>query len=216
MISLNLNIPFTKEIIFKSKIAEIVSISLEEDVSINDNELLGDFIISGEYKNLDVNVDAMPFNHVVPFKVELDKDVDINTLKYKIDDFDYEVIDEDILKVDITLHVDADIIPKVREDIFVKPDIEDEVIDQNKNKEQVIDVNLENQDSSDNVKREFIINNNLENDYITYHVHTVKMSESLDSIASIYNMSKEDILKLNDINEIVQGDKILIPLNDAK
>lgn len=211
---MNLNIPFTKEIIFKSKIAEIVSISLEEDVSINDNELLGDFIISGEYKNLDVNVDAMPFNHVVPFKVELDEDVDINTLKYKIDDFDYGVIDEDILKVNIMLHVDANIVPKVREEIFIKPNIDDEAIEEN-NEEQVIDVKLENQDS-DNVKGEFIINNNLENDYITYHVHTVKMSETLDSIASIYNMSKEDILKLNDINEIVQGDKILIPLNDAK
>ena len=90
---MNITIPFSKDIPFKSKIAEICSISLEEDVSINEKELLGDFIISGDYKNLDINVDTMPFNFVVPFSVELEKDIDLNTLKYEIYDFKYDKSD---------------------------------------------------------------------------------------------------------------------------
>ena len=97
---MDLTIPFSKEILFKNNIAEICSISLEEDVSINDTELLGDFILEGEYKNLDINVDTMPFNHVVPFSINLDRDIDLNTLSYEIKDFSYDVIGSDTLKVD--------------------------------------------------------------------------------------------------------------------
>ena len=45
---MNINIPFNKIVPFKSSIAEICSISLEHDISINDSELLGDFLITGE------------------------------------------------------------------------------------------------------------------------------------------------------------------------
>ena len=204
---MNLDIPFTKEIIFKSKIAEIVSISLEEDISINEGELLGDFIVSGEYKNLDINVDSMPFNHVIPFKVDLNQDIDLNTLKYKINDFTYDV-DEDILKVNILFHVEGDIITKNIEEKFIKP--EEDIKDED------INIKVEEVKEDNTNSRQVLINNDLENDYITYHVHTVKLSETIDIIANNYKLSKEDILKLNDISDITVGDKILIPLNEIK
>ena len=118
---MNITIPFSKEILFKSKIAEITSISLEHDVSINEKELLGDFIVSGDYKNLDVNVDTNPFSHIVPFSVELDSDIDLETLKYEIEDFSYEIKDEDILLVNILFHVSADKIINRHEELFEKP-----------------------------------------------------------------------------------------------
>ena len=205
---MDLNIPFFKELSFKSNIAEITSISLEEDVTLNDHELLGDFIINGEYKNLDVNVDTNPFNFVVPFKVDLDNDIDIASIKYNIADFTYEVLNDNTLRVDILLHIDAEKINNIFEEVpkeikeervFINEDdsIESDFIDA---KENLVD------DS------EKIANSGLlDNDYITYHVHEVKEIETLDSISSIYKVSKEEIMKLNDITSVSINDKILIP-----
>ena len=126
---MNLSIPFKKNIPFKTSIAEICSISLEHDVSINESELLGDFIVSGEYKNLDVNVDTMPFEHVVPFSVALDDDINIETLSYEIEDFTYEVENNDSLTVNIVLHVTAEkIIESPSERIFEKDDVSDDEV----------------------------------------------------------------------------------------
>ena len=47
---MNLTIPFTKDIKFSSNISEILSISLEHEYTVNELGVLGNFIVSGEYK----------------------------------------------------------------------------------------------------------------------------------------------------------------------
>jgi len=220
---LNITIPFSKEIIFKSKIAEITSISLEHDISINDEELLGDFIISGEYKNLDVNVDTFPFSHVVPFNVSLDSDVDVNSLKYEIVDFNYEIINEEILKVNINLHVEADKIFKKVEEIFEKPDeetlrsdVDTIAINSEVNDDEVSKENVNNVDIRDNnVTIDTVLNyDNVSDDFVTYHVHIVKIDETIQSICEEYNVTKEELLELNDVTDISMGDKLIIRDNE--
>lgn len=210
---MNISIPFKKSIAFKSNIAEICSISLEHDVSINDSELLGDFIISGQYKNLDVNVDTNPFEHVIPFSVSLEKDILLDTLSYEVEDFSYEIENNDTLCVNIVLHVTADKdINRLHEEIFEKePEIEKEdrldLIEEEKsedvreNKNEVI--------TDENI--DLISNSNIKEDYITYHIHFVKINETIDSICSEYKIEKEKLLELNDITSIEVGDKIIIP-----
>ena len=217
---MDLTIPFSKEIVFKNNIAEICSISLEEDVSINDTELLGDFILEGEYKNLDINVDTMPFNHVVPFSINLDRDIDLNTLSYEIKDFSYDVIGSDTLKVDIKFHIKADKLTKRIDEVFENVD---SVLDENDNissldvKDESTDdlreedVIRKNENIEVNQNDNLIINNDLEEDFITYHVHIVKVNETIDAICKTYNVSKETLLEINDINNISMGDKLIIP-----
>ena len=209
---MDLNIPFTKELSFKSNIAEISSISLEEDVTLNDHELLGDFIISGEFKNLDVNVDTNPFNFVIPFKVDLDDNVDISTIKYNIADFSYDIIKEDTLKVNILLHVDADEINNIFEEVPDDVLSERVFIDDNTTKE--IEEDIDNKEIVSDNRDNYNKTDLLDNDYITYHVHEVKEVETLDSIASVYKISKEEIMKLNDITSVSINDKILIPFTN--
>lgn len=223
---MNITIPFSKEILFKSKIAEITSISLEHDVSINEKELLGDFIVSGEYKNLDVNVDTNPFSHVVPFSVNLDDDIDIESLKYEIEDFSYEIKEEDILKVNILFHVTADKIVFKHEDVFERPsddvfEVKDERVieepitddksddDENTIVEEISENRLEKANGVTN--SEIITNNELVEDYITYHIHLVKAGETYKSISKIYNISEEELQDLNDYADVSLGDKLLIP-----
>ena len=199
---LNISIPFKKEIQFKTSIAEICSISLEKDISINDNELLGDFIITGEYRNLDINVDTMPFEHIIPFKVDLDKDIIIETLDYDIGDFNYEIKNEDTLIVNIVLNVSAEK-KKLDESIFIKDDDENRF---NIVEEQIIDNVEEDKDSKS------IINSELFNeDYVTYHIHIVKVNETIESISKDYKIEKDKLLELNDISQISIGDKLIIP-----
>lgn len=207
---MNISIPFNKVIPFKTSIAEILSISLEKDVSINDTELLGDFIVTGEYKNLDVNVDTMPFEHVIPFKVELENNIILDTLNYDIEDFSYEIIDNDSLKVNILLHVSADK-NKISDVIFEKEDDEDDrlnLIEEINNNE--VTINNEAINSS-NVNNNIIDSNNLKEDYITYHVHIVKLGDTVDTLSSKYKIEKDKLLELNNINALEIGDKIIIP-----
>ena len=50
-------------------------------------------------------MDVLPFNHVVPFRVSLEDNMDINTLDYSIVDFSYDVKNDDTLFVKIDFNV---------------------------------------------------------------------------------------------------------------
>ena len=208
---MNITIPFEKLLPFKTNIAEVCSISLEHDVSINDNELLGDFIISGEYKNLDVNVDTYPFEHVIPFSVDLEDDILIDTLNYEVEDFTYDIVNNDTLKVKIILHVTADKkLVDLKEDIFEK-DPEIKIEDRLDLIDDIKPNNVEEKSNTIEDKVDIINNTNIKEDYITYHIHFVKINETIDSICSEYKIEKEKLLELNDITTIDVGDKIIIP-----
>ena len=208
---MNISIPLNKIIPFKSSIAEICSISLEHDISINDSELLGDFLISGEYKNLDINIDTIPFEHVVPFSVKLDDDILIDTLNYEVEDFTYEIVDGNSLSVKIVLHVTAE---KNKEKVFdEKPDISEDdrlnVFEETENDKKIEEVGQNEKISENDIN---IFNNtSIKEDYITYHIHTVKINEIIDSISSDYKTEKEKKIELNDISSIQVGDKLIIP-----
>ena len=209
---MNLTIPFSKEILFQTKIAEITSISLEQDVSINDNELLGDFIVSGDYKSLDINVDTTPFSYVIPFSVNLESDINFDTLKYEISAFNYE-INNDVLKVNISLFVTADKIIKEKETLFEKVDeeIKEDILGEDL---PLCDDNIRNETIGEEIKNDdnAILNTStLEEDYITYHIHVVKINETIESIASLYKFDKDELINLNDNSTVNIGDKLIIP-----
>lgn len=207
---MNLSIPFNKVIPFKESIAEIVSISLEKDISINDKELLGDFLVSGEYKNLDINVDTKPFEHVIPFSVDLDEDIILDTLNYEIEDFSYNIENTDTLSINIILHITAD-----KKEIINVEDVLEKEREIFKETNEEIPLKEESAIIENNIKENnetsIISTTNLKEDYITYHIHIVKVNETLDSISSEYKIEKDKLIELNDITNIEVGDKIIIP-----
>ena len=207
---MNLSIPFNKVIPFKESIAEIVSISLEKDISINDKELLGDFLVSGEYKNLDINVDTKPFEHVIPFSVDLDEDIILDTLNYEIEDFSYNIENSDTLSINIILHITAD-----KKEIINVEDVLEKEREIFKETNEEIPLKEESTIIENNIKENnetsIISTTNLKEDYITYHIHIVKVNETLDSISSEYKIEKDKLIELNDITNIEVGDKIIIP-----
>lgn len=109
-------IPYTKEITFKTKIAEIFSISLEHEMDINDNEILGNFIISGEYKTHELSVNKEPFEYTLPFSIDIAENIDKETIAFEITDFTYEIIKNDTLKVIIEISLKGTEIKKSEEE----------------------------------------------------------------------------------------------------
>lgn len=105
MIRLNCKIPFTKEILFEKKIHEITSISLEHEITIESDTLKGNFIVSGDFKTHEVSVNKEAFSYILPFEIALSEDIDKDTIEFMIEDFTYEVINNNTLKVNIDFNV---------------------------------------------------------------------------------------------------------------
>lgn len=229
---MNCVIPYTKEIAFKTKIAEISSISLEHEMSINDTELLGNFIISGEYKAHELSVNKDDFSYTLPFMVDLSDNVDLKTIDFSITDFSYEVINDNTLKVFIEFNVIAsekEVVEEVKEEIFedisnaeeAKVELPVEIaenLERNEDPEVVVIDQPEAHEKEPEARlnvmsQETIIDSiNSDNDtYSLYHIHIVKEAETIDMISAKYNTTIDLINEYNDLANIGIGDKLIIP-----
>ena len=72
---MKMSIPYEKEIVFNTKIAEITSISLEYEANVLDDDIEGEFIVSGDYKIHELSVNKEPFKYRIPFSVSLTDDI---------------------------------------------------------------------------------------------------------------------------------------------
>lgn len=104
-------IPFEKELMFKTKVCEITAISIEHNYKMEDDDLIsGNFLVSGEYKMTEGSINREKFEYTIPFDIALDSRYDTNNIVVDIDDFNYSIINNDILKVRIVLYIDGDLI----------------------------------------------------------------------------------------------------------
>ena len=203
-------IPFKKDIIFKTKLGEITSISLENTLKLIDDVIEGDFIISGEYKEDIDSENEKPFNLKLPFKSVIDDRFTTDKAVVDIDDFYYEIKDNNILLVSIDVLID-----KLEE----KPLIElSNNIEEEKNIEQEViqkdDINVEVRNiDSDEIKDKIttIFNTDGEDKYVTYNVCIIRDGDTIESILEKYKIDKELLEKYNDITELKKGAKLLIP-----
>ena len=231
MINLKTTIPFTKEILFKNKIAEITSISLEHELNTTENEISGNFIVSGDYKTHEVCVNKEEFLYKLPFSVEITENIDLDTLNFEITDFNYEIVGNDTLKVNIEFIVEADEKKIIEEPIEEEQDRE-ELVTFEKAEPEVLETPLDdiippqemtieteettnlNEDERLNEQEKNTILNavdNEENEYMTYNVHIVREMETLESICETYNANIDMVTEYNNIETLNIGDKIIIP-----
>ncbi len=223
-------VPFTKDILFKSKIAEITSISLEHELDVKEDSVTGNFIISGDYKSHEVSVNKEEFLYKLPFSVELTENIDLNTFNFEILDFYYDVIDNDTLRINIEFEVKAEKKEEEKieerevkqEEIFtpVEEEIENievEIPVSNKIEEPVeIKEQVKKEKPEERVEKEEqeTILNNIdveEDDFMTYNIHIVREMESFESISEKYNVSVDLLKEYNNLESINIGDKIIIP-----
>ena len=224
---MNLTIPFTKDIKFSSNISEILSISLEHEYTVNELGVLGNFIVSGEYKTHEVSVNKENFEKVLPFSVDLTTKIDTDSLDFAIEDFTYELIDNNTLKVNIEYSIKANLLKEevfesveetneTLEDMLDNIDLEekeernDEVIEEKMEEKEDIE---EQRDTVSEEEKETVISSTLEKEesFITYNIHIMQSNDTIDSICAKYNTNTSILEEYNDISKVSVGDKIIIP-----
>ncbi|MBE6155706.1 MAG: hypothetical protein E7164_03010 [Firmicutes bacterium] len=232
---MNCIIPFESKVKFNCPVKEICSISLEHEITQNDSEVLGNFLVSGTYKEHELSVNTSDFKFTIPFNVELTNRIERDSLEFSIDNFTYD-IDGNEMTVMIDYIISAD---DIREEIITEDFVEDPMdlielskiepvenpevrqSDKEKDNEPRVPDSLENElteiieDSLPPLKEvspEMVSGVETENDYMTYHIHIVSETETLESIALTYKVTKDDLEKINDTSNLTKNDKLIIPI----
>ncbi|MDD2377867.1 MAG: LysM peptidoglycan-binding domain-containing protein [Bacilli bacterium] len=206
---MNKIVPFKKNIIFKSNLSEITSISLEHNLHLEQEKIIGEFIISGEYKMVETSTNTEVFSFNLPFEEMLD-DYRLDKAKIDIDDFYYEIINSNILRVNVDVLVDG-LVEKEEEPIIEEePTVEEELVVKEE-RHKLCDTEDEDCDYEPvDVKSLFDTLDGSEV-YSTYKVCIVREEDTLESIIERYDTSREELELYNDLNSIKLGDKIIIP-----
>lgn len=266
-------IPFKKELLFKTKVSEITSISLEHTLTLKNEDLIsGEFYITGDYKMTEGSINREKFEFHLPFDITLDSRYDISSIMIDIDNFYYEIINNESLQVNIDVYIEGDkiieeppqeetpvpqkesitpiennVLPMaVQEEsaekvlysenddnlirkasIEEEPEpIEEEPIDTRNIhdlfKDQSIEKAVEYQQPAQEIlavkkniteNDDFNIFDNIDNSdtYVTYYVYIVKETDTIESIMSKYNVSKDDIALYNNLENVKPGHKLIIP-----
>lgn len=184
-------VPFKKDIIFNTDIAEIVSISLEHTLHNDNNLITGNFVVSGEYRITDTSINTEEFSYDLPFSINVDDRYILDKAVIDIDDFYYEITNNNILNVNIDVLID-----KLEEIELERPSIEEDIVEEPRCIEDETSIfdNIDNTDS-----------------YKSYTVYIVREGDTIETILEKYKVEKELIVEYNDITELKIGDKIIIP-----
>ena len=193
---MNKIVPFTKEIEFKTMISKITNISLEHTLHVEENNMIsGYFIVDGKYKMTQASQIDEEFSYKIPVDIEIDQKYDTSQIILDIDDFKYEILDEDKLRLDINLSInnleekklnDERGLDETLDNLFLEesPNIDLEIVPNDDENEDFIDP-----DSYDDYKEETTndyMDNTINNDSTINNI-----SNGMDSLFSSFKDSIE-------------------------
>ena len=202
-------IPLKKDIVFKTSIGVITNIEVDHDYKVKDDIVEGNLIVSGTYKMTEASVLDEEYYYKIPFSVALSKNVKKDTIQIEIDDFRYNT-SKDIMSIEADLEFKCE--EESEEGDFLEEYFkEDEGTNEQDNEKEEVEVENKEVNIEENINNitTNIINN--ENKYYTYKVYIVRNGDTIESICNKYNITLEDLKEYNDITNIHEGDKIIIP-----
>ena len=217
-------IPFKKDVFFKTQVNEITSISLEHHVEVvKNNTISGNFIITGEYKMTEASINKDNFEFDIPFDVALNEGYIIDNAKTQITDFFYEIVNNEILRINIEITInDLEVVAKqeVRNTPYEDTNEIPIIVQEEEKIEEII--SLENtivkQEIAEETKRvnvkqvsDLFKQLDEEESFSTYKVYIVREGDNIDSILDMYAIDIVTLEKYNNLESIEIGDKIIIP-----
>lgn len=197
-------VPFKKDIIFKTDIQEVTSISLEHTLEKKQESVIGgNFIVNGEYRITENSTSSENFLYELPFEINLDEKYILKDAVIDIDDFYYEIINNKVLSVSIDVSIDnLEEKEEIKEEVIVQEEKENISVQEETKKEEERCIELE---------EDKIMVTNVEEQYKSYKVYIVREGDTIDSIMEKYNVTKMDLESYNDLSTLNINDKILIP-----
>lgn len=230
-------ISFDKNLEFKTMIGEVTSISLDPNLQfLDDCDISGELVVSGKYKLTAASRLEDDFSFTLPIEIALSEKLEEETRNVYVDDFRYNVEDDDILNCHIDLVIEG--VEKIDipdekeevlndEEIIPVEDVRDDsaVIDEMVNseiqlstindipdeKEEVVEEKVEAVEEEHTVGSLFSSFKDSDESFATYSVYIVRENDTLETIMSKYNVHREQLEDYNDLNNLVVGTKIIIP-----
>ena len=197
---MNKIIPFNKEIKFNESIGEVTSILIDDNLKFIDSYTInGDLIVKGSHRIGDIEED---FSYSIPTSITVDDKYDTTKATITVDDFYYEIINDDTLKVKIDLILD-NLFFKEKE---IEPINEDILYDEIEIPEEP---NLGNE-----TKEELETETPIDKEHSVYRVYVVVEGDTINKILEKYKITSEELSHYNDINNIKPGVKLIIPSVD--
>lgn len=210
-----------REFLFKTNIYEITSISIEPNYDIDSAKISGEFIISGSYRLHEISINKEDFMFKLPFKHELKSNINLDTVKLDINNFTYNFNNKDELSINVEYIVTAEEGIKVFEDEnkldeflnnneYDIVDLRDDIKVENEIKMPIVsdDTSID----TNNIDKDMIINSiNGEDEYVLYHIHTVMMNDTIESITKKYNVSLNVLKDYNNFDNLELNMKLIIP-----
>ena len=196
-------IPLKKQIPFKTNVNEITSISLENTLHNNKNEIEGELIITGAYKITDTSTKTDEFEFKIPTNIKIDEKYDCDNIIIDIEDFYYEIINSNTLNVNIEVSIDN----------LEEKESEEEMEKEERCIEAEIEETEQTEIKEETKEKPNIFDNflNESDDYSTYYVYIVREGDTIETILSKYNTTKEKLEEYNNLEELKLGNKIIIP-----
>ena len=222
-------ISFEKKLEFPSMVGEITSISLEHTLEFKSPTLIeGAFLFSGTYKLTEASCIDDNFNFKVPTEIMLTENIDLSTGKITVDDFFYEIENEE----NLVCHID--VLVEGVEEVFIEEQPLEEVerqveeireCDGDENKEieiphredEIEEIKEEIEEIEELVPEEQSLFSNLKDDedtFTTYSIYIIRQDETIQTVLEKYKITKEELEEYNDLSNIVEGSKVIIPVND--
>ena len=218
-------ISFEKKLEFPSMVGEITSIALEHTLEFKSPTLIeGAFLITGTYKLTEASCIEDNFNFKVPTEIMLTENIDITTGKITVDDFFYEIENDE----NLVCHID--VLVEGLEEIFIEEqplqEIERQIeeireCDGDENKEIEIPHKEQREDVKEEIEElvleEQSLFSNLKDDedtFTTYSIYIIRQDETIQTVLEKYKITKEELEEYNDLSNITEGSKVIIPVND--
>lgn len=215
-------IPFEKDILFKTKIGELTSISLDNDLILKGEDIVtGNFYIKGTYKMISSSTNEEEYSYKIPCEIQINNTYDTYDCTIDIDDFSYEIKNDDTLCVKISVLLD-NLVKKEPEErkeeelidmtdsLPIKEELEQEKPETKKIEELVVDErNIDPVNVLNDIKSDII--SDTDERYLTYKVYTVQEEDTIEKICTKYKVSVDQIKDYNDFDNLTTGLKLLIP-----
>jgi len=185
-------IPFKKEILFKNTIEEISNISIDHKLEMDGNMIKGEILVTGEYQYTN---QKESFNLSIPYSSYIEEEYITDEAKLDISDFYYEITEPTKLCIFIDISVD---------NLSEKPLIGLDSIEPKEESE--IDDRIDLTETS-----LFSNHTDMQEAYITYKVYIVREGDTIQSVLEKYDITHEQLMKYNIVNELIVGEKLIIP-----
>lgn len=178
-------ISFEKEIAFSGMIGEVTSIALDHTLKFTDSSSVkGNFVISGTYKMTEASTLEEKFSYEIPTEIDLSERLDLETCKISIDDFTYEVVNEDTLKCNIDVLVEGvEEVVLEEDDVEVLDDDDERECDGDKKEDKEIEIPIKEdiKDLNTDVEREEVDDDKSVEEVVTINKIDEKVKEEKEA-----------------------------------